>query len=106
MDDMKKRLWEARIREQGNSGLSIVAWCSQNKITKQSFYYWRKRVEQETGTLALPVFAEMEIRHQPTQAPIQTAPGLSVTWENLHFTVSCARDIQLAAQLIWQLKML
>lgn len=96
MADVKKQFWEARIREQENNGLSIIAWCSQNKITKQSFYYWRKRVGQGIGTSTLPVFAEMEIRHLPTQAPLQTAPGLSATWGNLHFTVSGPDDIQLA----------
>lgn len=106
MDGVRKRLWETRIREQENSGLSIIAWCSQNKITKQSFYYWRKRVGQEAGASTQPVFAEMELRHLPVNVLPQTIPGLSITWEDLHVTVSCPDDIKLAVQLIQQLKML
>lgn len=39
-----KAQWENHIREQRQSGLSIVAWCSQNCIAPYKFYYWRDKI--------------------------------------------------------------
>lgn len=39
--------WSALIKEQSESGLNVRAWCAQNDISKDSFYYWRRRVKEE-----------------------------------------------------------
>lgn len=106
MEESNRRLWEERIREQENSGLTIIAWCSQHKIAKQSYYYWRKKLKQEPCASALSVFAEPELKQPAADSPHQAPSGLSITWENAHFTISDSDDIQLAVQFIRQLKML
>lgn len=41
--------WQSLIQQQGDSGLSVRAFCKRHKIGDQSFYCWRKRLA------ALPV---------------------------------------------------
>ena len=36
--------WQTLIQQQGESGLSVRAFCKQHKIGDQSFYLWRKRL--------------------------------------------------------------
>jgi hypothetical protein len=36
--------WQRLLMEQQASGLSIPAWCFQQDIREQTFYYWRKRL--------------------------------------------------------------
>jgi len=36
--------WEARIRKQKESGLSLDRWCKENQIRPHAFYYWKKRL--------------------------------------------------------------
>jgi hypothetical protein len=45
--------WEARIRAQARSGMSIVAWCERAKVNAKYFYAWRKRLG--TGTELVPI---------------------------------------------------
>lgn len=35
--------WKERVSNQRDSGLSIAAWCRQNNIATQTFYYWRDK---------------------------------------------------------------
>lgn len=47
MVESKRQLWEARFKEQSDSGMSIDAWCSQNQISKHTFYYWKQRIRKK-----------------------------------------------------------
>ena len=46
MDKETKELrlaqWAGIIKEQKQSGLTVKDWCSQNGITKDTYYYWQK----------------------------------------------------------------
>lgn len=54
-------IWSARFQAQLESGLTVLAWCKQNGISKTNFYVWHKRLHQAPATsspkliaLALP----------------------------------------------------
>jgi len=40
--------WQQKVDDQQASGLSITAWCVQQDIRPQTFYYWRKRLALST----------------------------------------------------------
>ena len=53
--------WRVRISAQERSGVSVKQFCTQQGLTEQSFYYWRKRLQ-----------APASMRF----ALVETAPGL------------------------------
>ena len=106
MDESKKQLWEERFEEQSNSEMTIDAWCSQNQISKHTFYYWKQRfrkekmesIEKNTTT---PLFAKLEMRAASDDRIMEA--GLIIRWRGFELIVSDHRDISLATQFIRQL---
>jgi len=39
-------VWEQRISQREQSGLSIAAWCTENKINKGRFHYWNQKLNK------------------------------------------------------------
>lgn len=39
-----KNLWLQRITEQRDSGKSIAAWCKEQSLKENQFYYWNKKI--------------------------------------------------------------
>ena len=106
MDESKRQLWEERFEEQSNSGMTIDAWCSQNQISKHTFYYWKQRIRKEkmeriVKNTASPLFAKLEM---PAASDDQiTEAGLIIRWRSFEMVLSDQRDISLATQFIRQL---
>lgn len=44
----KKQLWQGRIRQQKESGLSIEKWCRDHQITSHAYRYWKERLYPKT----------------------------------------------------------
>jgi hypothetical protein len=44
--DSRLEYWRQQIAEQQQSGQSVKAFCQSRALTEQSFYWWRKRLEQ------------------------------------------------------------
>jgi len=105
MNQKDLKLWQNRLTARKSSGLSIVDWCAKNNISKDSYYYWRKRVlayerEGESGGPA-PIFAELH----PIPASVSTpAEPLEVFWQDLRFTIASTDHASLAAAVIRQLR--
>ena len=86
--------WAARIRSCRSSGLSVRQWCSDHKISPQTYYRWQRRlfdmvrVQQEVqfvdvtperpspiGSVAVTVRisgAEMDIHNGADAAAVET----------------------------------
>jgi transposase-like protein len=43
-------LWEQRLAEYENSGKTIKAWCQEQAVRENQFYYWRKKLRDQSGT--------------------------------------------------------
>ena len=55
-----RNAWSERLRRWKGSGLSIVKFCEQEKVSQQSFFHWRKRLKQEVSASAgKPQFVEL-----------------------------------------------
>lgn len=46
--------WAIILKEQKSSGLSVKDWCSQNSITKDQYFYWKRKVKESLLESALP----------------------------------------------------
>lgn len=47
--------WEETLKEQAVSGLSVSKFCQQNSIAKPTFYYWKKKLNQNANGAFLHV---------------------------------------------------
>jgi hypothetical protein len=55
-----RSVWSERLRRWKSSGLSIVEFCRQERISQPSFFHWRKRLKQEASTaVGKPQFVEL-----------------------------------------------
>ena len=41
-----RQVWQTRIDDQPNSGLSIARFCDQQGCSEASFYHWKRRLAQ------------------------------------------------------------
>lgn len=39
--------WREQVAQQERSGLSVKQYCEAHKVTEQSFYVWRKRLQKQ-----------------------------------------------------------
>jgi transposase-like protein len=49
MTDQKREYWSNLIAEQEASGQTIRAFCQKQGVGDNSFYYWRKKLQPESG---------------------------------------------------------
>jgi hypothetical protein len=47
-DVEKRRAWEVRFKRFRASGLSVVGFCEQERVSAHTFYYWAKRVASKS----------------------------------------------------------
>ena len=40
----RERFWREKIERQKGSGLSVAAYCRQERISEASYYYWKRRL--------------------------------------------------------------
>jgi len=63
----QKQHWKGNIIAQKNSGISIAAWCRQNKIAVHVFYYWRRKLFPKPAS----TFSSF------TEVPVENTVGFS-----------------------------
>jgi len=53
--EFRLKQWTQIIQNCQASGMTVVAWCSQNNVNTKSYYYWLRRIRTiacESGLLA------------------------------------------------------
>ncbi len=52
MESLKRDIqianWKSLIQARIDSGMTIAQWCRENKLSENSYYYWRKVIRRET----------------------------------------------------------
>lgn len=43
-DPAPRGIWAERLRRYRNSGLTVAAFCERERVSVQSFYYWRRKL--------------------------------------------------------------
>ena len=75
----KKQLWHNHINSCKERGLGPTAYCLENNLKRATFYYWKKRFNEEA--LSPISFVPIKINLQPIQK--EPSAGISM----LHRTV-------------------
>ena len=50
-----KHLWQQRIDDWRQSGLSQTQWCEQNQIATHQLYYWRRKLAPSSKLVPLAI---------------------------------------------------
>jgi transposase-like protein len=43
-------MWRRRLGSYVPGQIGVSEWCAQNGVARKTFYYWRQRLNQPTGT--------------------------------------------------------
>lgn len=49
-DPAPREIWSERLRRYANSSLTVAAFCQRERVSVQSFYYWRRKLPAMSGT--------------------------------------------------------
>jgi hypothetical protein len=89
VDEGKLLWWQKRLTKFESSGLSVAAFCRQQKIAATQFYYWQRRIRE-----AAPVGNEFGMESAEKTAPVaQTSWAEVVVGESVR--VRLPQDPQL-----------
>ena len=88
--EVKLSQWRALIQECMSSGLKVKDWCMQNNISKDTYYYWLKKLREaacdsiETNFVRVP---EQYISHSHTPS---FSPELTISIGSLTININSA----------------
>lgn len=92
-------LWKQRIEEQKNSGMGIREWCESRNLSKDAYYYWRKKIQRVSSPHAdrisfvkLPIGKETEYPGEET--------GLILQWKEFTLSVTDLASLPLLTELM------
>jgi len=93
IDQAKLASWASMFSDQKTSGLSVAEWCLQNNISKNKFFYWKRKLKDEVITSSLPDIVQLSMT--PSKSPSNEFSNLQTTRESCTscatFQTSCAR---------------
>lgn len=76
MDNSLCSLWEQRLAEYEGSGKSIKAWCKEQIVRENQFYYWRKKLRTgQTKTAPSVKWLSLDLQLRKQASPV----GSSIT---------------------------
>jgi hypothetical protein len=85
-------LWEQRIKERIQNGMTIEEWCKKNGMSKHQYNYWNQQVRKRRKTVEETTFADIT----PILSPADTAKqnpvmksDFQVFYKSFHVSVPC-----------------
>lgn len=77
--------WRPIIQECRTSGMNVKAWCKENNVSEQQFFYWQRRLREELCT-SIQIPENKHKEHQPTIfAPISVRNDHKETLQSASF---------------------
>ena len=79
----------ALVKACQESGLSVKAWCEMNGITKDTYYYWKRKLKDIClDSIEIPSFIDIsELQHSYNEpVPVQEAAA-SVTIDGIRIDI-------------------
>ena len=67
----RSEYWRERIAQQERSGLSVQRFCTEQELSEQSFYVWRKRLRNQQPMRFALVETEAAQRQAGTEAGLE-----------------------------------
>ena len=71
--------WAPHIADQKASGLTVTAWCEQNNISRDKFFYWKRLLKDEAVSQMLPDIVPITLPSVSTETPTLNSDGTSCT---------------------------
>ena len=71
--------WAPHIADQKASGLTVTAWCEQNNISRDKFFYWKRLLKDEAVSQMLPDIVPITLPSVSTENPTPNSGGTSCT---------------------------
>ena len=87
VQSIKKQLhmqqWTAIIEDRIASGLKIDEYCEKNQLSRNSYFYWLRKIRKEMSTSVLPdhndSIPKIEIPDEKTESFGFSVNGISIT---------------------------
>lgn len=97
--------WAPIIKECKNSGMTAKAWCLDNDIDPQKFYYWQRQLTKEISStmvttsprISSPSF--IEIPNQESEV-IENSPDIEITIGSSHLQIKNSANIHLVTEIL------
>ncbi len=81
-------LWEQRIQERIQNGLTIIDWCKKNGVSKHQYNYWNQRVREKQKADAVMTFADITpILSAADPISLKPASDFQVFFKNIQVSV-------------------
>ena len=80
IDQAKLQYWAGIIHDCQHSGLKTKEWLANHGISKDTYYYWYKKVQticveamEIPDTLSMPEFVSLPVPAEPANVPVESA---------------------------------
>lgn len=80
IDQAKLQYWAGMIHDCQHSGLKTKEWQANHGISKDTYYYWYKKVQticveamEIPDTLSMPEFVSLPVPAEPANMPVESA---------------------------------
>ena len=73
----KLLLWEQHIKERIKSGMKVDEWCLMNKISKNQYYYWNRKLNEKQKSSEEVIFADITSNLSKTEKLRQISDSYS-----------------------------
>ena len=80
VEQAKLQYWAGMIRDCQHSGLKTKEWLANHGISKDTYYYWYKKVQtvcveamEMPDTLSMPEFMSLPVPAEPANVPVESA---------------------------------
>jgi transposase-like protein len=105
MDSKHSNIWEDRLAQYEASGSSITAWCKEQAIRENQFYYWRKKLragqpEKTQSVQWLPLELQPTKQARLAADPISVHIGRTIIEIRKGFNQQLLREIVQVLQTI------
>ena len=70
-DPALRALWQQRLQQFEKSGLSVSAFCAQQRLSLPSFYAWRRRLRNHVPAVSSDGPRFVPIRLLPAAPPVE-----------------------------------
>ena len=81
--------WAARFTDQKASGLTVADWCVKNRVSRDSYFYWKRKLKDELITQVLPDIVPLAL---PEPSVAERNPMPISYQESVASSTSCTTD--------------
>lgn len=94
-------LWKERFADRAASGLKVEDWCERNGITRHSYYYWHRKVQDDLHDLMENTFVKILVNDPLNEKESGAASGeIIINWKDFSISVNDPQQISLLAELM------